>query len=166
MSGIEVAGLALGAFPIATYAFDQYRLLNETRRRWREIVRTFYKSLNRLEHQQLRLRLHLQELLLPLVNEGTIDDADLEPLLTEPSGRKWKEPNLETALAQRLSESHDIYIQLLRDLVEAVAAVWKLLGADKPEFRAAVDERVRLGSRELVEFSNDFRCDSILTKRS
>ena len=146
MSGIEIVGLALGVFPIAIYTFEQYRLANVKIRRWRRIVETYYTTLNRLEHQRVRLQLHLRELLIPLVLDGALNDTQLNSLLAGTDVPQWKDADVDAALKRRLSSSHAAYTQLLKEPIAAVAIVWNALGADTPEFRTEIEQRVSIST--------------------
>ena len=138
MSGIEIAGLALGAFPILTYTFDQYRDAKKAARRWWKVERTYTRLTNSLEYERLTFRLQLRRLLLPI--DGNLDDAELEALIAEPGDGRWKGKEIEAALKCRLDESYDRYCRLLQDMVDALAAVSNRLGGSS--FQTAIDQRI------------------------
>ena len=86
MSGIEVVGLVLGAFPLLISAMEHYE---DTKRRsstWWRIRKAHRKDLGNLKDCDLLFRSHLEELLLPLLLDGVASQTVYEELLLSPGG--------------------------------------------------------------------------------
>lgn len=82
MSGVEVAGLALGAFPLLISALEHYRHLADAAGVFWKIRREHRKWMHDLKICRLAFERNLQFLLLPLV----ADDDSIELLLNDPGG--------------------------------------------------------------------------------
>lgn len=129
MSGIELAGLVLGAFPIALAALGKYRDVAET-------LGTFWRI--RREHQQwthslnickLAFEQNLEELLLPLI----VDDDELQWLVQNPDAPKWRDPELEDRLRERLPKSYGLYLETMSRIQHVMVEVTQELGVGKSE---------------------------------
>ena len=90
MSGIEVAGLCLGAFPILVNLIQGYKEGCQPLGNWFRFRKTFFTLIQSIRYQETRWQNNVKILLLPLV-EG---DEELQQLLTEPGGAAWKDPDL------------------------------------------------------------------------
>lgn len=72
MSGFEIAGLVLGALPVAIAVLDGLKEMNRGVAFWRGIRRRHKRLVSDLDFQRLSFELNLKQLLLPLVLD---DDA-------------------------------------------------------------------------------------------
>lgn len=120
MSGLEIAGLVLGAFPIALEVLDKYK---EAARRfgfWLRIAAEYQKCDSKLQFQRLLYINNLRHLLLPM---AMLDDAGIEELLSDPGGHAWKRHETTSMLKQRLGSSYELYLQCMVDLKEALGAM-------------------------------------------
>ena len=142
MSGIELAGLVLGTFPLVTFALEQYREAKRTALRWWRIERVYSRAVSRLEYERLFLRLQLRKLLLPLVTEGVLGDDDLEPLLADLNDAQWEVQDRKNALEQRLGDGYDQYVVILGEILEGMTDVWHLMGGEDSAFRAEIARRL------------------------
>ena len=111
MSGIEVASLVLGAFPIFVSALEHYRDTKAVFVNWWRFKRQYDNFKHEVEFQQHRFEQNLKIYLLPLVVD---DDNLLESLLANPDGPEWKDKQLEERLKERIPESYDLYIQTIK----------------------------------------------------
>ena len=117
MSGLEIAGLVLGAFPIAIEALDRYREVARRMRFWANIAAEHKKCDSKLKFQQALYIHNLRRLLLPMLS---IDDASIEALLRDPGGDAWKIDDMARLLQERLGLSYDPYLQCIERLKEAM----------------------------------------------
>lgn len=142
MSGLDVAGLALGALPLAILAVKQGIEVKHTIKDWRKIERTYIRVKNRLTYSNLFLRLQLRKLVLPLLVDAKITDEDLDSLIEQPTSVRWKQGKIDVALKKRLSDAHEEYFNLLQELAETLAELWDKLGVSKPEFQQIITQRL------------------------
>ena len=92
MSGVEVAGFVLAAFPLAISALEHYRETAETLGVFWKIRREYKIWTHSLNICRLAFEQNLEEFLLPLI----ADDVELQQLIADPDGPEWKNPELET----------------------------------------------------------------------
>ncbi|KAI1774168.1 hypothetical protein F4818DRAFT_452259 [Hypoxylon cercidicola] len=119
MSGIEVVGLVLGAFPIAIMLLDKYREVADRAGLFYQIKLKHRQCRNRLECERLAFTGNLKELLLPLV----ADDEKITDMISNPGGPNWKDKTTSDLLRTRLKDSHDVYM----DFIEQFNGVMKKL---------------------------------------
>lgn len=75
MSGFEIAGLVLGAFPIALEALKQYEVIKRKVKLWRRIQEEYVDCQDEISFQQLLFEDNIQDLLSTLeVDEQRIKD--------------------------------------------------------------------------------------------
>jgi hypothetical protein len=125
MSGIEIAGLVLGAFPVLLYSLESYRKSAEGLTEWWRIQRTVKKCRQDLQYHRILFEGNLERFLLPLV----VNDDELQTLMADPAGEGWEDPELEVRLKQRLPKSYDLFIDIMEGIQELVESLKKELGA-------------------------------------
>ena len=117
MSGIELAGLVVGAFPLAVTAMEHYQ---ETAKAagtfWR--IRTVYrKDYRSVTFCQTKLKLHMEELLGPLVSVDITDNLDLcLELLQKPGCDGWIDKSSSNPLEARLRHCYKPYQDTMEEL--------------------------------------------------
>lgn len=136
MSGIEIAGLVLGAFPLLLRALDDYREGAETLRDWWRIERTYKKCHQDLCYHRLLFEDVVELLLLPLV----ADSVELKTLMSDPAGQIWEEPELEQRLRDRLPKSYSLFLEYIHDINGLVESIKKELGVKNTTFEARVNQ--------------------------
>jgi hypothetical protein len=136
MSGIEVAGLVLGAFPLLIYALESYHEGAEVVGDWWQIERAYIKCKQELKYHQLLFEGNIENLLLPLV----VDDNELNQLMKNPAGKAWENPELEKKLQKRLPKAYDIFLELMVSINKLMESFKKVLGVNNPRFQAKVTE--------------------------
>ncbi|EXJ69790.1 uncharacterized protein A1O5_06861 [Cladophialophora psammophila CBS 110553] len=117
MSGIEVVGLALGAFPILISALEHFRDSAAILRNWWRFEREFNNFKLQIEYQHQRLKQNLELNLLPLVVD---DDVRLRALVAHPGGPRWQDRDLEEKLKQRLQENYSLYMDTVKIMNEVM----------------------------------------------
>ncbi|KAL8306140.1 hypothetical protein RB597_003269 [Gaeumannomyces tritici] len=135
MSGFELAGIVLGALPIAIAALDGYKEANKRFSFWRGVRRHHITFTNDLEYQHRIFELNLQQLLLPLV---VVEDDVIAVLLSQPGGPEWKRPDVEEELKSRLGGSYPLYLSIMKALEEAVKRLNGELGVDSASVQAGL----------------------------
>ncbi|KPM38172.1 hypothetical protein AK830_g8421 [Neonectria ditissima] len=116
MSGFEVAGIVLGAFPLAIEALDRYREVAKRLGFWYKIRLEYQKCSDHLTYYRLAYRRHLKLLLLPLV----VDDDKIQELLSDPGGEGWKNQAVASLLEVRLDESYELYLRHMTATAEVM----------------------------------------------
>jgi hypothetical protein len=134
MSGFEVAGIVLGAFPIALEALEKYREMAKVWGFWWEIRYPYQKCKCELKFHHLSLNRNLKQLLLPLVAE----DEQIQRLLADPGGEEWQQQSIAKQLEDRLQESHDLYLEIIQQLRRTMDEIKKDLAIDKAGFQEKV----------------------------
>ncbi|KAK4694823.1 hypothetical protein P7C71_g2816, partial [Lecanoromycetidae sp. Uapishka_2] len=155
MSGIEVAGFVLAAFPILISALEDYRQGWEILEDWWKIKREYKKCKNDLNIERLVFDENLEQLLSPLVH----NDDEMEKLLAEPGGKLWKDAGLEHGLKERLPKSYGIYLETIHEILTIMDSLKKELGVDVSAFQNSVEEAKLLleyRSTPDVELKVDF----------
>ncbi|KAF2685656.1 hypothetical protein K458DRAFT_486505 [Lentithecium fluviatile CBS 122367] len=156
MSGIELAGLALGAFPVVLRLLDDYRKGAKAAGDWWQIRRAYEEWKHDLDYHRAAFELNSKLILMPLM-----EDEELEKFINDPKApRRTPAENIDfqkerfrlvsrgdsrTQLSAQLKEAND----RLRDLVagsDRVAAarnnrnylraspMWPILSMHGPEF--------------------------------
>lgn len=134
MSGFEVAGIVLGAFPLAITALDKYREVATRLGLFYKIRLEYKKCRDALEFHQLTFTRHLRQLLLPLV----VDDDRIAVLLADPGGDSWRDQAVAGLLRKRLQDSFALYVGYIEGMESVMKRVNRELAADSD----AVQERV------------------------
>lgn len=131
MSGFEIAGIVLGAFPLAIEGWKMYGGLARRWEIWHDTRREYQQCLNRLTYHHTKFELSLQELLLPLV----ADPQRVKALIADPKGTEWGDDRLDQALRRRLCGSYDSYFNIVQSLQILMESANKHLGINSPELQ-------------------------------
>ena len=131
MSGIEVAGLLLGAFPLLISALEHYRQGAEVLEDWWHIRKEYNKCKNEIKVQELAFEDNLERFLLPLI----VDDHEIAALIAEPGGIKWKDTKLEDKLKRRLPKSYDLFLDTIYDIKSTMDDLNEELGLGREAFQ-------------------------------
>lgn len=140
MSGFEVAGIVLGAFPIAITAVEEFRDVAK-RLKLFYAVRTEYKRCrDQLAYNQILFKTNLRRLLLPLV----VDDDKIEELLADPSGLGWKEKPLDDLLKKRLKGTYGTYFEFVKEMGTIMDELNEELALDSENIQSQINSPVRM----------------------
>lgn len=149
MSGLEVAGLALGAFPIAIEILGKYREVARRLGFWYKIAAEHKKCDSQLKFHKLLYVSNLKKLLLPLAG---LDDTHIDEMLQNPGGKCWSEARTAEYLEKRLGDSHEIYLQCMAEFKEWLQAMNHHLAFDvasKQSSRESTPSVSSMCAREL-----------------
>ena len=102
VTGVETAGLVLGAFPLILSFLEYYGQGLETLQEWWKFRTEFLSFLHQVGVQSVFFRENLETLLAPIV----VSDAEMNALLEHPGGPIWKGPTLDQRLHERLPNSY------------------------------------------------------------
>lgn len=136
MSGAEVAGLVLGAFPLLIAALDGSRKGYQGLRDWWKIRRNYTKCLNDVKAEYTIFLMNLTELLQTI----THDDGEQKRLLDDPYGAEWASGDLEDRIRDRMPTAHMSYLATMDAMNAALVALGRELGIDKIGFQNRVRE--------------------------
>ncbi|KAK0652557.1 hypothetical protein B0T16DRAFT_406417 [Cercophora newfieldiana] len=123
MSGFEVAGVVLGSIPIVVSALELYIKGLGTMGRLRRFT---------LELESLVLKLGTEEAKLQNVYEkllrDIVPDDQIEPMLKDPFGPLWKEPNVVARIRRRLWRDLNVFNENVRRMNAAMSEMKEKLG--------------------------------------
>jgi hypothetical protein len=134
MSGIEVAGLLLGIFPLIITGLEHYRETASVLGVFWKIRRKYLVWMHSVNICKLAFENNLEELLLPLI----ADDDQLKLLIADPQGPEWQNPQLEQCLRERLPKSYDLYLESISHIKETMDQLSHELGVDNSRFQSKV----------------------------
>lgn len=125
MSGLEIAGVVLGALPLVISALEHYANgINTAKRFWR------YKS----EVRSLILQINtergifintLEQLLV-----GIVRIEHMTEFLSSPGGDVWQEEDIDIKLKDRLRGAYEVYLGNVGGMVRALEVMMKKLALD------------------------------------
>jgi len=124
MSGVEIAGLVLAVIPLVISALEHYEEGFSTLSEW-WMYRTAYLNFSRqFSIQTVFLKNHLESLL----SELSMSQAEMQELLADDPGggdeSKWKNPELEKRLRQRLpDQTYVLYLQTVTSMLGTMRQV-------------------------------------------
>ncbi|KAJ3537898.1 hypothetical protein NM208_g6132 [Fusarium decemcellulare] len=144
MSGFEVAGVVLGAFPIAITALEKYREAARRVNLFYTIRREHKKCRDDLVFYHLLFKNNLRRLLLPLV----VDDDQIEELLATPGGPGWKGKELDDLLRKRIKNGYMLYFEYIAEMKRIMDELNRELALDSEAVRRNVNSTENLTGKE------------------
>ncbi|OCL13570.1 hypothetical protein AOQ84DRAFT_414346 [Glonium stellatum] len=123
MSGIEITGLVLGAFPIILNCLDYYREGCEPLKEWWTFRTQFIEFVDEIRHEMMRYNENMVRLLDPIVT----DNDSLTTLVRNVKDPRWTDGSLTTALKERLASEYDRFLRIVERMMEVVEDLKKLL---------------------------------------
>lgn len=150
MSGLEIAGLVLGLYPLVISALEQYRRVHDVAGLLTHFESEYRKTLEDVKDEQLFFRMTLEELLLPLSTDESFDEGDLEALLTNPAGQDWNNKEFQLALEERLGRAYQRFLEIMTSLHSLMSSLLFTLVNDKPELQAKIRERAVMHSNPIA----------------
>ncbi|KAI0114256.1 hypothetical protein F4776DRAFT_330154 [Hypoxylon sp. NC0597] len=136
MSGFEIAGVVLGAFPLAIEALEKHREVFRRVGLFYKIRVEYIKCEHNLKFHRASFTGHLRRLLLPLIE----DDDKIKDLLSNPGGTFWKDQETIDLLQRRLGEeSYGLFI----DCIEGVKEVMGKLNSELVLDSSTLQESLR-----------------------
>ncbi|KPM41489.1 hypothetical protein AK830_g5088 [Neonectria ditissima] len=169
MSGFEIAGLALGVFPLLLGSAKKARVLFEGTKMWWRFETEFDDFISAVEREYIAFSQIIEILLAPL----DISDDDQEKLQNDPDSSLWHQPDIQAALRRRIqSRYHEWFMTQLNDIINAVTELHELLPIDKvylmssdniestmfrvktsfSQKKSRLISKVRVGNERLYEF--------------
>ena len=124
MSGIEIAGLALGAFPVLIALLNDYRRGWEIMEDWWKIEEEWRRFQEKLDVEKVLYELNVERLL----RICELDGDQIHVLIAVPGGQSWKDPSLESSLRSKFARSHTVCLQLIENISHNVERLKRGLG--------------------------------------
>ncbi|KAF2875880.1 hypothetical protein BDV95DRAFT_603280 [Massariosphaeria phaeospora] len=132
MSGIETAGLVLGAVPLILASLEFYAKGIAVTRRCLKYEQQFNSLINELRTENVICTNTLNLLL-----KGIVKQQDMAEFLVDPRGKRWKDAEFDKRLQQRLGNSYGPYMATIGQLNHSAEIFRQKLKLDeswKPQF--------------------------------
>ncbi|KAF1925144.1 uncharacterized protein M421DRAFT_44651, partial [Didymella exigua CBS 183.55] len=127
MSGLEVAGVILGAFPLLISSIEHWRGVAKVGGFYWRIRKEYTKCQRDIQFHEILYKNNLKELLLPLIPDAN----EVAKLIADPSGQRWGDVALQKRLESRLHESYQSYQDTITKMNEISQDLKKELCFDK-----------------------------------
>jgi hypothetical protein len=129
MSGFEIAGVVLGAFPILCDAFKDLRDRYKDVQTWWQFEREFEDFVSDVWREYIAFSQMIDILVEPLVN---LTDEEREMLQSNPQSVLWAAPHVQTELEQRIHAKYYKWFRTqLMDINNNINALHGLLPIGK-----------------------------------
>ncbi|XPS80471.1 hypothetical protein M3J07_012448 [Ascochyta lentis] len=132
MSGLEIAGVVLGALPLIISALEHYAEgINTTKRYWK------YKAELRALILQIKTERGIFVNTLEQLLTGIVRIEQMANFVASAGGQLWQEAHFDSKLRNRLKGSYEIYVENMKGIEMALRKMMKKLGLDpdgKPQF--------------------------------
>jgi hypothetical protein len=127
MSGLEVAGVVLGAFPLLVSGIEHWRDVAKVGGFFWQIRKEYTRCQRNVQFHEILYKKNLRELLLPLISDGD----EVAKLIANPGGQRWADKALQERLVGRLHDSYQLYQDTITEMNEIVEELKKELCFDK-----------------------------------
>ncbi|CAN9091712.1 unnamed protein product [Alternaria alternata] len=127
MSGLEVAGIVLGTFPLLVSGIEHWRDVAKVGGFYWRIRKEYTKCQRDIQFHEIIYKNNLRELLLPLIQ----DAEEVAKLIADPCGKRWGDAALQQRLESRLNESYQSYQNTMTEMNEIAEELKKELCFDK-----------------------------------
>jgi len=125
VTGVETAGLVLGALPLVISALESYAEGVETIHKWWRYSRELASLRRILDAEFVRYLNTCEELL-----AGLVPNVTLAALLDNPGGEQWQDPEIERKLRLRLRKSFSSYLETVADMNDVITVLESKLELD------------------------------------
>lgn len=123
MSGIEIAGLVLGSFPILLNCLEYYHKGFEPLENYWNFRAYFIAFIDDIRHQMMKYNDNMTRLLDPII----ADNESLNALVRNAKDPRWKDGSLDVPLEMRLASEHDRFLRIVERMEEVVESLKKFL---------------------------------------
>lgn len=129
MSGIEVAGLVLGGFPLLISAAEHYKEGFEPLRKWKRFRSQFIGFIDAVDIEKGMFDATLEEFLI----SADVHEDKLQSFMTDPNYDGWHSEELVEVLRSRLGSSYPVFMSTIRTLNETMADLQDILSLKNGE---------------------------------
>ncbi|CBF80266.1 hypothetical protein AN8302.2 [Aspergillus nidulans FGSC A4] len=151
VTGIEVAGLILGSFPLIISGLEHYGGAFESMKEWIRFRAEFAVFMNALCRQKIFFRQNIEDLLSSVVDS----EYDMACMLDDPDNPGWKDPDLEWKLKKRLSGAHEYDC-----CMDIILSIHTVLGKLESKLHITGDQnhqRLQVAGVSFVRLEFEFR---------
>lgn len=127
MSGIEVVGILLGAFPLIISGIEHWHNVAKVGGYLWRVRKEYTKCLRDVKYHEILYKRNLRALLLSIAGEPD----DVASLVDDAGGSGWKDPKLQERLEARLQESFTVYMEIITEMNETAEELKKELCFNK-----------------------------------
>ncbi|KAI1365123.1 hypothetical protein F5Y08DRAFT_328246 [Xylaria arbuscula] len=149
MSGFEVVGIVLGAIPLLISALEHYERGVKTIQVFRRNAKVMHTLATALSTEQTILRNTCETLL-----SGIIDPRDMKPLLADPFGPMWQDPDTQALIERRLDHTMKDFRVLIYSMRQAVEEMRVKLGLES-NLQIKVNTEP-ISKREMIKIALQF----------
>jgi hypothetical protein len=125
MSGLEIAGIVLGALPLIISALEHYANGVRTAKRFWRYKSVFEDLITQIDTQH-GIFINTLELLLG----GLVTVEHMTDLLFNPGGDGWRDAKLDSQLRDRLRNAYDVYFRNVDGLNRSLVMIMEKLALD------------------------------------
>ena len=123
MSGIEIAGLVLGGFPLLVSAAELYKEGWEPLMRWKRFRTEFLRFIDAIDIEKQLFDQMLERFLI----SAEVSQDELQHFLTDPNYHGWHREDLAMTLKSRLGNSYGAFVGSIRTMNELMAELESML---------------------------------------
>jgi hypothetical protein len=158
MSGFEIAGIVLAAFPILQDAAKGLRSRYKDVKTWWRFEREFEDFFSAIEREHIAFSQILEILLDPIVS---LSDEKRETLQNDPRSRLWSDPQLQVELRHRVQRKYyDWFMRQMWDINDSLEKLHGLLPINKVRAARIKDQAVSLCFLPVLNSSQAYHLDS------
>jgi hypothetical protein len=135
---MEVAGLALGVYPIVCLLLDQYRDGAKYVKNYRRFLRNYTSFVTDIRFQQLKFEELLYDLMcsgLEPYLTGSISHQKFLEIARSKDFKGWNDPRLHKILTLRLDDSYDFTRERLNEVWDTFEELERLLQIQEARFQ-------------------------------
>jgi hypothetical protein len=125
MSGLEVAGVVLGALPLVISALEHYANGVQTAKRFFRYKSELEVLILKIGTERCMFTNTLEQLL-----GGIVRIEHMSELLSNPGGDAWKNAEVESKLKDRLRNVYKIYLGNVRGMERSLRSIMEKLALD------------------------------------
>ncbi|TGO46730.1 hypothetical protein BCON_0310g00080 [Botryotinia convoluta] len=151
MSGIEIVGLVLGAFPLLVSAAEHYKEGWEPLARWKRFRTDFLRFIDAIDIEKQLFDQMLERFLI----SAEVSQDDLHHFLTDPDYHGWHREDLAMTLRSRLGRSYGAFVGSIRTMNELMAELESMLSLKDGKFDWA-DEGANSWDYQLKRIRHSF----------
>lgn len=129
MSGIEVAGLVLGGFPLLISAAEHYKEGFEPLRKWKRFRSQFIGFIDAVDIEKNMFDATLERFLI----SADVPEEELQSFMTDPNYDGWYSEDLVEVLRSRLGPSYSVFMSTIKTLNETMADLQEILSLKNGE---------------------------------
>ncbi|KAK6611038.1 hypothetical protein H4I96_02636 [Botrytis cinerea] len=151
MSGIEIAGLVLGGFPLLVSAAEHYKEGWEPLMRWKRFRTEFLRFIDAIDIEKQLFDQMLERFLI----SAEVSQDELQHFLTDPNYHGWHREDLAMTLKSRLGNSYGAFVGSIRTMNELMAELESMLSLKDGKFDWA-DEGASSWDYQLKRIRHSF----------